>query len=78
MCNCNKKRMSLSVNEDPYYKNYKNFKNLVKIKLKGKDPLIINGSITGRTYIFKSKGDINWVDKRDADDFEFNKDVIII
>lgn len=75
MCNCNKKRMSLSINTDPYYKN---LKNMVKIKLKGKDPLVINGSITGRTYIFKSKGDINWVDKRDAGDFEFYKDVIII
>ncbi|HQY19390.1 MAG TPA: hypothetical protein PLX80_00940 [Ignavibacteria bacterium] len=51
---------------------------MVKIKLKGKDPLVINGSITGRTYIFKSTGDINWVDRRDAGDFEFIKDIITI
>ncbi|HQY52492.1 MAG TPA: hypothetical protein PK294_11215 [Ignavibacteria bacterium] len=64
--------MSLSVNTDPH------FINMVKIKLKGKDPLVINGSITGRTYIFKSTGDINWVDRRDAGDFEFIKDIITI
>jgi hypothetical protein len=29
-------------------------------------PMVINGDITGRMYIFRKKDDINWVDKRDV------------
>ncbi len=51
---------------------------MLKVKLNSPEPVVINGSITGRTYIFRSKGDINWVDKRDIDDFGKYKDLVRI
>lgn len=56
--------MSLKTNEDSFYKN------TVKVRLTANKPVVINGDITGRTYIFKSRGDINLVDRRDLGGFE--------
>lgn len=39
---------------------------MVKVKLIKDNPIVLNGDITGRTYIFRVINDINWVDKRDA------------
>lgn len=63
MCNCGQKRMSLKTNENSAYKNS------VKVRLTANKPVVINGNVTGRTYIFGRKGDINNVDKRDLDQF---------
>ena len=51
--------MSLKNNPEAVYKNS------VKVILTDSKSVVINGSITGRTYIFKDKGDINYIDKRD-------------
>jgi len=67
MCNCGQKRISLKTMEDSIYKNN------VKYKLIADKPVVINGSVTGRTYIFREKGDINYVDRRDTGIFEKNK-----
>lgn len=39
---------------------------MVKVKLTENKPLVLNGDITGRTYIFRNLNDIHWVDKRDV------------
>lgn len=72
MCNCNKKRMSLQNKADNAYKN------MVKVRLKENKPMLINGNITGQTYIFKNKGDVNWVDKRDLDELKRYKDLVLV
>jgi len=61
MCNCGQKRMSLKTNENAAYIN------TVKIKLTANKPVVIHGDITGRTYIFKAKSDINFVDRKDLE-----------
>lgn len=71
MCNCNQKRMSMKQTSDIHYKN------MIKVTLKGSESLVVNGSITGRTYIFKNKGDLNLVDKRDLNDFKKHTGFII-
>ncbi|MCD4734633.1 MAG: hypothetical protein K8R53_01195 [Bacteroidales bacterium] len=38
---------------------------MVKVLLKENKPMVINGDITGRMYVFRKINDINWVDKRD-------------
>lgn len=60
MCNCNQKRSMYfdSTNKAP--------QGMVKVKLIKDNPIVLNGDITGRTYIFRALNDINWVDKRDA------------
>ena len=60
MCNCNQQRAMYSQanNQTP--------KGMVKVKLTENKSLVLNGDITGRTYIFRNINDINWVDKRDA------------
>ena len=60
MCNCNQKRALYSSKEDPAQKG------MVKVKLVENNPLVVNGNITGRMYVFRNINDINWVDKRDA------------
>lgn len=60
MCNCNQKRAMYSQASNP------NFKGLVKVKLTENNPLVLNGDVTGRTYIFRNLNDINWVDNRDV------------
>ena len=72
MCNCTQKRSSLKhITDSPY-------RNMLKVRLKENKPVVINGSITGRAYIFKSKGDINWVDRRDITEFKSYKNLVII
>jgi hypothetical protein len=39
---------------------------MVKVKRTDNSPLVINGDITGRAYVFRALNEINWVDKRDA------------
>lgn len=41
-------------------------KGLVKVKLIQKNPMVLNGDITGRIYEFKNSNDVIWVDNRDA------------
>src|SRR5689334_24960892 len=60
MCNCSKSTITYSTTED------NRRKGSVKVKLTGEKPLVLNGSITGRMYIFRNMNDINWVDRRDA------------
>lgn len=59
MCNCNQKRAMLISHDDHFQKG------MVKTVLLENNPLVINGDITGRMYIFRKSGDVNWVDKRD-------------
>lgn len=59
MCNCNQQRLMYSnTNVTP--------KGMVRVKLVEDKAIVLNGNITGRTYIFREINDINWVDKRDA------------
>lgn len=60
MCNCNQQRSmySQSNKQTPI--------GMVKVKLTENKPLVLNGDITGRTYIFRNLNDIHWVDKRDV------------
>lgn len=60
MCNCNQKRAIYTHESRPLQRGN------VKVQLIGETPMVVNGEITGRMYVFKSKNDINWVDKRDA------------
>ena len=60
MCNCNEQRSMYSAVNDQIPKG------MVKVKLIQNEPVVLNGDITGRTYIFREINDINWVDKRDA------------
>jgi hypothetical protein len=72
MCNCNQKRAAFKQVPDAYYRN------MIKMRLQNEDQVVVNGSITGRTYIFKTKGDINWVDKRDLNDFSNHQNIITL
>jgi hypothetical protein len=60
MCNCNQKRTMYS------QENNSNKNGMVKVKRIDDSPLVMNGDITGRAYIFRALNEINWVDKRDA------------
>ncbi len=60
MCNCNQKRTLYSQEHNA------NNKGMVKVKRIENSPLVINGDITGRAYVFRGLNEINWVDKRDA------------
>lgn len=60
MCNCNQQRSMYS------QANNSTLKGMVKVKLTENKPLVLNGDITGRTYIFRNINDINMVDKRDV------------
>lgn len=60
MCNCNQQRSMYSQVNNPTPKG------MVKVKLTGNKPLVLNGDVTGRTYIFRNLNDINWVDNRDV------------
>ncbi len=64
--------MSLKHTPDIHYRN------LLKVKLNKTESVIVNGRVTGRSYIFKRRGDLNWVDKRDIDDFEKNMSFTIL
>jgi hypothetical protein len=60
MCNCNQQRSMY------FETNNQNPKGMVRVKLIKNESVVLNGDITGRTYIFRAINDINWVDKRDA------------
>jgi hypothetical protein len=60
MCNCNQKRTQYTSENNEIQKE------TVKVMLIGNTPMVINGDITGRMYVFRNKNDINWVDKRDV------------
>lgn len=60
MCNCNQQRAEYSAsNNQPQ-------KGMAKVMLIKNTPMVLNGNITGRMYVFRNINDINWVDKRDA------------
>jgi hypothetical protein len=60
MCNCNQQRANYSsANAQPQ-------KGVVKVKLTENTPMVINGSVTGRTYEFRKINDLNLVDRRDV------------
>jgi len=60
MCNCNQQRAIYSTDIN------RSQKELVKVKLIQNNPLVLNGNITGRNYVFSKINDINWVDRRDV------------
>jgi hypothetical protein len=60
MCNCNQERAEYSKAET------QSQKGVVKVKLMLDTPIEINGSITGRTYVFRKVNDSNWIDRRDV------------
>lgn len=72
MCNCNQQRIQYNAYEN------QNPKGMVKVKLITKNSLLVNGDLTGRSYIFRKINDINWVDKRDAMGFAKIKDLQLI
>jgi hypothetical protein len=41
-------------------------KGTVKVILVRNTPMVVNGNVTGRMYVFRNKNDVNWVDNRDA------------
>jgi hypothetical protein len=61
MCNCNQQRENYSSEN-----NGQSQKGMVKVQLMENTPMVLNGDITGRMYVFRNINDINWVDKRDA------------
>ena len=46
--------------------NHQSQKGVVKVKLTENNPMVLNGNITGRIYVFRNINDLNWVDKRDV------------
>ena len=60
MCICNQKRAMYSPGSSQPQKG------MVKVQLLDNNPVVINGDITGRMYVFRHINDFNWVDKRDA------------
>jgi len=72
MCNCNQKRATY-LDENRNAK-----KGMVKVILKDNNPLVVNGNITGRMYIFKKKNDVNWIDERDIVDITGIKELRVI
>jgi hypothetical protein len=60
MCNCNQKRAAYLAATSPSYRG------MVKVMLLSPEPMVLNGNITGRMYLFRKKNEMVWVDKRDA------------
>jgi len=60
MCNCNQQRMMYSSG------NSHSQNGMVKVQLIQNNPHVLNGNITGRTYVFRKINDINWMDRRDV------------
>ena len=61
MCNCNQKRTQYAADQSRETLP----QGMVRVKLIQQVPLVLNGDITGRTYIFETLNDIQWMDKRD-------------
>jgi hypothetical protein len=60
MCNCNQQR-AMYTSENKQLQ-----KGTVKVMLVNNTPMVLNGDVTGRMYIFRNINDVNWVDRRDA------------
>lgn len=60
MCNCNQQRAAYTAQHQSQPQ-----KGMVKVKLTGNKPVVINGNFTGRTYTFRKTNDMNLVDNRD-------------
>ena len=60
MCNCNQQRAMLTSG------NTQSRNGVVKVMLTENTPMIFNGNITGRMYVYRNRNDYNWVDKRDV------------
>lgn len=60
MCSCNQKRAIYSS------ENNRLQKGMVIVKLTENTPMVLNGNITGRMYVFTNINDLNWVDERDV------------
>lgn len=71
MCDCEQNRTEYKT-ESGYAGEAYQEPGIVKVRLVTDKTFTINGDITGRRYIFKKTGDINWIDKRD---FEMMKEV---
>ncbi|HKR04938.1 MAG TPA: hypothetical protein VJY62_09900 [Bacteroidia bacterium] len=72
MCNCNQQRAAYTSENNPAQKG------MVKVKLIENKPLVLNGDITGRMYVFRNINDINWVDRRDAISMKKIKEIQIL
>ena len=60
MCNCNNKRAAYTAQNNQLQTG------MVKVKLVADVPMVLNGNITGRMYVFRNINDTNWVDQRDV------------
>lgn len=67
MCNCNNKRAALQGQEKPPHRG------MVKVILSNEIGHVVHGNVTGRVYVFRTKHDFNWVDKRDLPDIGTNQ-----
>jgi len=66
MCNCNENRRVIT------HATQRNNRGKVKVTYLLKAPLKYAGDYTGRTYVFKTKNSVQWVDERDAKYFQDN------
>ena len=71
MCNCKQQRASYTSQAKPVQTG------MIKAKLIQDKPLVLNGDITGRMYVFRNINDIIWVDRRDAMSMKANKEIEI-
>ena len=71
MCNCNQQRTAYSGG------NASGMTGSVQVKLVAPQPLTLSGMYTGRMYVFRNVGDVNWVDKRDLPDMEHRQELVI-
>lgn len=71
MCNCNQQRTAYSGG------NTSGMTGSVQVKLVAQQPLTLSGMYTGRMYVFRNVGDVNWVDKRDLPDMEHRPELVI-
>jgi hypothetical protein len=72
MCNCNQQRAAYTSQNNPAQKG------MVKVTLIENKPLVLNGDITGRMYVFRNINDVNWVDRRDAISMRKIKEIQIL
>ena len=60
MCNCNQKRAMYTSTGNSSQRS------MVRAVLIRKKPMVLNGDVTGRMYVFRNFNDTAWVDRRDA------------
>lgn len=61
MCNCNQKRMQFSSNGNKSNPQ----QGMGQVRLTSHRSLTLQGDVTERSYHFKTKGEIQWVDRTD-------------